>query len=225
MKHNNQHSSHRTLASLRALYVAVCLLALAPMFAMAQSHGYLGGTLGSAQLDDDELPANANLDDSSWALGVYGGYQFGRYFAVEGAAKWLGRYASDISTQRYAVLTGSAVGILPFGQSGFDVYGQLGLGGVAMWGPDYDEDELEIDGDVNVSKSSYGPAFHAGLGARYTPPSVPGLTVRLGYEHFFYRLRYSVLTVRSDDNFTVEVDDEDIQQSIGSFLIGAHYNF
>ena len=218
--------SNRVVSTLGS---AALLLALAPNLSLAQGHAYVGGTIGNAMLDDDGQfddtgRGNLDLDDSAMALGAYGGYQFNRYFAVEGALKWLGRYESEVSKQRYGALTGSALGILPIGDSGFEFYGQAGIGWVAMWGPDYDS-EIEDEIDDKIAAVSFGPAFLVGLGARYTPPSVPRLTLRAGYEHYYYNLRTSILAVDTDDGVNVDAKDEDIKQSIGSWNIGAQYNF
>lgn len=214
-----------------ALGSAALLLTLAPALCLAQGHAYVGGTIGNAILDDggqfdDVGRGNLDLDDSATALGGYGGYQFNRYFAVEGAYKWLGRYDSEVSKQRYQALTGSALGILPMGQSGFEFFGQVGLGWVAMWGPDYDS-EIEDAIDDKIAAVSFGPAFLVGLGARYTPPSVPRLTLRAGYEHYYYNLRSSILAADTDNGIDIDynIKDETLKQSIGSFNIGAQYNF
>ena len=204
--------------------IGLLLLILVPIFALAEGYGYLGGTIGNTQLDDDEQLRDFKLDDTAVALGVYGGYQFNRYFAVEGASKWLGRYQSDISSQHYVAVTGSALGILPVGESGFEFYGQAGGGVVTMLGLDYDV-EAEVVEDDNVGSASFGPSLYMGLGVRYTPPSASRVTLRLGYEYYLYILRASVIVISNDDTVTVGFEDEDLKQSIGSFNLGAQYNF
>ena len=224
--------SNRAVTTLGA---AALLLALAPGLAFAGGHAYVGGTIGNAMLDDgDQFDDNGfgdigrdglSLDDRSMALGAYGGYQFSRYFAVEGAIKGLGRYTTDVSAQYYGAFTGSALGILPVAQSGFEFFGQLGLGWIGMWGPDYDS-EIENKVEDKIARFSFGPAFLAGVGIRYTPPSEQRFTLRVGYEHYFYNLRVSVLAVNTeDDGIAVDVNDEDLQQNIGSFYIGGQFNF
>jgi hypothetical protein len=53
---------------------------------------------------------------------------------------------------------------------------------------------------------------------------VPRLTLRAGYEHYFYNLRFSVLAVDTDDDgINFDAKDEDLKQSIGSFTIGGQY--
>jgi hypothetical protein len=232
--HFEEHSVTKNNRVVSTLGVAVFLLALVPNLAHAQGHAYVGGTIGNAmlddgdQFDDTELGdiglGDLDLDDRAMALGAYGGYQFSRYFAVEGGAKSLGRYTSEVSTQYYGALTGSALGILPVAQSGFEFFGQLGLGFIGMWGPNYDS-EIEEAVEDNIAKFSFGPAFLAGAGVRYTPPSEPRFTLRLGYEHYFYNLRVSVLAVDTDDGLRVDVNDENLPQSIGSFYIGGQFNF
>ena len=225
MKSTKLRKSNRIVSTLGS-----AALLLVPSLCLAQGHPYVGGAIGNAILDDggqfdDAGRGNFDLDDSAMALGAYGGYQFNRYLAVEGALKWLGRYESEVSKQRYGALTGSVLGILPIGESGFEFYGQAGIGWVAMWGPDYDS-EIEDEIDDKIAAVSFGPAFLLGAGARYTPPSVPRLTLRAGYEQYFYNLRFSVLAVETeDDGINFDTKDDDLKQSIGSWNIGAQYNF
>ena len=103
--------------------------------------GYIGAAYGVTKYEDDGALEDDfglfDLDDSGQAWQLYGGYRFFKYFAVEGRYTDFGDYTSEDNfgfgaeiEAKYSTLTAHAIGIYPFGQSGFDIYGQAGLGAV-----------------------------------------------------------------------------------------------
>lgn len=113
---------------------------------------YVGAAGGISEFDDDGWFQGLNYDDSDSSYGVYAGYKFFKYFAVEARYVDLGFDAS--------VFSGHAVGIIPFGTSGWELFGQLGAGSVDLGSFD--------------SKS----VGSAGLGVRFYPTSHLGISIQ-----------------------------------------------
>ena len=117
--------------------------------------GYIGGALGVTEFDDDGGFTGLAFDDSDTSYQLYGGYKFFKYFAVEGRLISTGSYTLEtieIDTWAYTV---NAVGIIPFGTSGWELFGQLGVGSINLDASGIaDEDEF---------------IGSAGLGVRFTP--------------------------------------------------------
>ena len=117
------------------------------------SGGYIGGSVGTAELDDDGLLSDfgASLDDSDSAAGIFAGYKFNKYFAVEARYSYLGEYSvcgffcEDIEVDALSV---HVIGIIPLGTSGVEIYGQLGIAAVSF---EFDsEDETETAGSAGL---------------------------------------------------------------------------
>ena len=130
--------------------------------------------------------------------------------AVEGRYTNFGDYISEDNiglgfkiTAEYSAYTVHAVGIYPFGQSGFDIYGQLGAGLV-----NYEAKENFF----GQSEDSDGGTWTAGVGVRYTPPSFQYLTVQLAYDIYAFE---------AEEDFTGET----FNQSLGMGKLGIQYNF
>lgn len=113
---------------------------LAPSAVLAQHRGwYVGGALGQATAKDlcAGMPAGITVvscDESAPALKGFGGYAFGRHFAIEGTliqtGSFTGRFAIGGSTVDASVsatsLGGAAVGILPLGDA-VALFGKAGI--------------------------------------------------------------------------------------------------
>ncbi len=179
-----------------------------------QNGAYAGVALGTTSLDNntfDDLGRipGVQTDDDDTGFQLWGGYKFFNWFAVEGRLAGLGEYTSEAREgaafanlkAEAAALTGNAVFILPFGQSGWELYGQVGLGIVSY--------------DLSLSTNAFGPVVSededgteavgtAGAGVRWTP--IPALTLSLGL-----------------DAWATEIEDEDFNITMGRF--GAQYNF
>jgi hypothetical protein len=139
------------------IYVIVLLLAVSAASAgeVNERGAYIGGAVGATTFDDDGAFSGLNFDDSDTSLGIYGGYKFFKYFAVEARLMDLGSYrleSFEFDTWAFSV---NAVGIIPFGQSGWELFGQLGLG------------QINLDaGGIDDEDETVGSA---GIGVRFTP--------------------------------------------------------
>lgn len=95
---------------------------------------YIGGAVGVTELDDDGAFAfnGLSFDDTDASFVLFGGYKFLRYFALEGRVSDLGSYSVGNGVESESigidVISAQAVGIIPFGESGWELFGQLGLG-------------------------------------------------------------------------------------------------
>jgi OOP family OmpA-OmpF porin len=139
------------------------LLALGVLLVSALAHavpplergGYIGGGIGASELDDDNffVDNGADLrDDEDSALQLLGGYRFNRHFAVEGRYVDLGEFDVDGFDLDVDAVSVHAVLLIPIGNDGWELYGQLGLGRI----------NVEILGDDQ--EETVGSA---GLGVRY----------------------------------------------------------
>jgi hypothetical protein len=169
--------------------------------------GYIGGAIGASNFDDDDIYGGfADLDDDSTAYQLYGGYRFMKYFALEGRLTSLGEFEYsgnfDAATEdwQFGALTVNALGIYPFGDSGFDIYGQLGVGIITV----------EIDTNYGFDDDDSGSTFTAGAGVRYTPPRFQAMTFGLGYDVYA---------------FENEVFSESLDQTISMAKLNIQYNF
>jgi len=152
--------------------LAVCTLMFACASAVAaeqEARGfYIGGLAGAASFEDDGLFAGARFDDSGTSYGIYGGYKFLRYLAVEGRLSNLGGYT--VSLQGFSAdidvtgVSAHVVGIIPFGTSGWELFGQLGLGGV------------KIDAGGDDENNTVGSA---GIGLRFYPSPHLGISLQM----------------------------------------------
>ena len=117
---------------------------------------FLGGAFGAAELDDDGAFSWLDFDDSDSSLALFAGYKFIPYFAIEGRVSDLGTYTISDGFSKESLeatsLSVHAVGLVPFGQSGWELYGQLGIG------------SIEFD-CIGCSDETAGSA---GLGIRYS---------------------------------------------------------
>jgi len=111
----------------------VALAAASPIAVAADSGGYVGISVGPSRSHFDELKMTQQLapgfattsiaeDDSDIGFKAFGGYQFNRYFAVEGGYFELGKFGFTSTTIPAGTLTNTmkvkglnldAVGILP----------------------------------------------------------------------------------------------------------------
>jgi len=109
-----------------------------------ESGGYIGGAIGASELDDDNFFVDNGFDlrdDEDSALQLFGGYRFNRYFAVEGRYAYLGEFDVEGSDLDVDAVSVHAVLLVPIGNDGWELYGQLGLGriNVEILGEDEDE--------------------------------------------------------------------------------------
>lgn len=187
--------------------------------------GYIGGAIGATKFSDDNFydfrSIDIDLDENSYGYQIFGGYRFLKYFALEGRFTHLGEFEYTASTSYYGVekqqwkhnaFTVNAMGIYPFGQSGFDIYGQLGAGILNI-----DLSRAASDADFDDT----GGVFTLGAGVRYTPPGFQAMTFGLGYDIYYYAVELEV------DSFAPFYSSEtyDYDQSISMLKLSAQYNF
>ncbi len=133
-----------------AVAAAVLLLGTAQAAEPLERGGYFGGGGGTSVFDDDGA-SGGFLDDTDTGLMLFGGYKFLKYLSVEGRYANFGSFDGlDVSA-----LSVHAVGIVPFGTSGWEFFGQLGLGSL----------KLEFDG---IGDDDYS-AVAGGIGVRFSP--------------------------------------------------------
>jgi OOP family OmpA-OmpF porin len=101
--------------------------------AAAQDRGfYVGGSLGQSEHSDqcEDVPGGISCDDKDTAWKVFGGYQFNRYFAVEGGYTNLGEATASAPgvtvTDEATAFEVVAVGMYPVIDR-LSVYGKVGL--------------------------------------------------------------------------------------------------
>ncbi len=127
---------------------------------------YIGGSFGVSSLDDDGAFNFLEFDDSDTAYGIFGGYKFFKYLAVEGRYTDFGSFSVsdgfDTENLDISVLSLHAVGIVPFGASGWELFGQLGIGTA----------NIDCDGCSDETVVS------AGIGVRFYPTSNLGISLQ-----------------------------------------------
>ena len=119
---------------------------------------YIGGSAGVSELDDDGLFDGFSLDDTDTAIGIMAGYKVNNYFSVEARYTTLGTFT--VSDNYYGVsedididaLSIHAVGTIPFGTSGWAIFGQLGIASIS----------------ADCSDCSDETAGAAGIGVQYS---------------------------------------------------------
>ena len=164
--------------------LAVLALIASPM-AQAQDPGwYLGANIGQskAKIDDNSIRNGllaadftaVSLDDHNKNTGfkIYTGYQFNRYFALEGGYFNLGQVGYDAATTplgnlngklKYQGLNLDALGFLPLGAR-FSLFGRVGL--------TYGQTKDSFTGTGQVDVMDPNPSQHAfnpkvGVGLQY----------------------------------------------------------
>lgn len=164
---------------LTGMMTVLCLSSGLALAGEADKRGaYIGGALGTTDFNDDGVLYGLTYDNQDSGAELWGGYRFFRWFAVEGKYAYLGQYTisngfESANAKAYA-LTVNAVFILPFGQSDWDMYGQLGFGSLAY----------NFNSSYGTNDGSQGAAT-AGLGIRWTP-TVP-MTLSLGIDAYAWQ--------------------------------------
>ena len=113
---------------------------------------YIGASFGASVFDDDGA-IGGFFDDEDTSKQVYGGYKFFKNFAVEGRYSDLGSFSDGFDSLDITALSIHAVGIIPFGTSGWEIFGQLGFAQVNQ--------EVSGFGDEDDTAGS------AGIGVRW----------------------------------------------------------
>jgi len=112
---------------------------------------YLVGAGGQSIYDDGGSFGNFG-DDEDRSIQLAAGYKILKYLSVE--ARYVDFGTFDVFLDEINVSTTSihAVGIVPFRQSGWEFFGQLGLGSVRL---DYDSDNF-LDGSESTVSAGFG---------------------------------------------------------------------
>jgi len=168
------------------------LLALAamagPLAAADDSNGYIGFNLGQSRANIDNAAIENGLlaggftttamrnDNYDLGYKLFGGYQFGRYFALEGGYFDLGKFGFDATTTPAGTLSGrmkvrglftDAIGILPF-TSKFSAFGRVGVN-YADVKDDFTGTGADNVLDPNRHKRAANYDFGGGLQYNFTP--------------------------------------------------------
>ncbi len=121
--------------------------------APAEKGAYIGAGFGSTTLDDGGLFSGLTFDDSDSGFEIFGGYKFFKHLAVEARYADFGTFTVGGLGIDAEVVSVHVVGIIPFADSGWELFGQLGVGRV----------DISLPGDS--TSESVGSA---GLGVRYS---------------------------------------------------------
>jgi hypothetical protein len=105
--------------SLSAAVVAVMCASTIPLVNADERTGYAGVGVGRSSLDESGFD-----DDTGYK--IFGGYQFNKHVAFEGAYIDLGDFTSSSSTVSVDGFQATALGMVPIGQK-FRVFGKAGL--------------------------------------------------------------------------------------------------
>jgi len=166
--------------------------------------GYVGASIGYAGYDKGGFEGYYK-DKDSGSFGIYGGYKFNRYFALEGRLLNLGKYkvqepgegpTSDIS---YSIISGHLVGLLPLGESNWELMAQAGLG----------SGRYKVTGEE--SANGRDTAYSLGVGVRWTP--TPAFTMQLSADGYTFRVREDSLP------------EETFKTNIGVIQFAGQWNF
>ena len=115
---------------------------------------YLVGAGGQSVYDESGTIGNFG-DDTDNSRHFAAGYKFLRHFAIEARYADFGSFNTGFVNFDVDALSIHAVGIVPFGQSGWEFFGQLGLGTV----------NRDFPGIGNIDDS----AMAGGIGFRWYP--------------------------------------------------------
>lgn len=174
---------------------------MAGQVSAADTGGYFGVAAGQSKADLDEDEFNSDLaalgfgatttaDDTDTGFKLYGGYQFSKSFAVEGAYTNYGKFTAhsvitsggsgtiDAEWSGFS-LDASALGILPLGEK-FSLFGRAG---VSVWSLDFDFTASGPGGTASLSESESGVSPLLGLGAAFN--ITENIAIRAEFERHF----------------------------------------
>jgi hypothetical protein len=184
-------------------------IAAAVLAMVAANNGYAEQhTVEGAYTSDNSHSNSATVHaDSATSPTTSGGYRLLKYFALEKRSSNLGQYtpgtSNDTVKTDFAALTGNAVGILPFGESGFELYGHFGAGMISRKG----NTAFPVPED-----NENGTVGTAGLGLRYISSSFNALSFSAGYDTYMFQ---------AADNYS----DKSYDQSVNMAKLGLQYHF
>ncbi|NDU89977.1 MAG: porin family protein [Ferrovum sp.] len=151
--------------------IALTLATLLSSSAYAQGL-YVGGTVGEAQTLNASNQAAWNNSSYNPAFGALIGYQFNRYFGVEGAYTEAGKFGNNTVSGKTDVATLEGVGYLPLSNL-LSLYGKLGVGSATSQ-------------SVNSAAPGYSGATRIsstyGLGLQFRINAL--FSARIGYDYY-----------------------------------------
>jgi len=145
-----------------------------------EKSGYVGASLGYAGYDKGGFDGYGK-DKDGVSYGIFGGYRFNKYFALEGRYTYLGKYdlvAPGINGEKteatYSIVSANAVGLLPLGDSNWELMGQAGIG----------NGRYKFSG--GESANGRDVAYTLGVGVRWH--IVPAFTVQLAADAYKFHV-------------------------------------
>ncbi|TXF13029.1 outer membrane beta-barrel protein [Pelomicrobium methylotrophicum] len=156
-------------SSVLALAAVGLVSAVPPAIAADQpaGGGYIGASLGQSKINDvcDGIVGTCDDKDTGWK--IFGGYQFNRYFAVEGGYVDFGKAtATDVSLGTPISGDAEGWGLFATGLAALPINEQFGV--FAKAGLAYTKaDVTVVVGGVSVSDDDSGTDLVYGVGAKF----------------------------------------------------------
>jgi hypothetical protein len=192
----------------RMMFCGCFLLVGADSLAVEHEQGwYAGGGFGSTNYSSRKVK---DIDSGDLSLSVFGGYTFNRYFGLQGGYSNLGNYSGGeglLKSIDLSAINFTAIGILPLGESDFDLFGRLGLAVL-----NYTQN-FELN-DEKIENSSTGDAIIAAIGINYTPENFDRMTMAINYDYYYFATETPYVAGDSPND-----------HSVGVLGLSARYNF
>lgn len=186
-----------TLSTLAALLLATNVQANQDV-----SGFYLGGGVGSTNVEVENNWGSSSVDTDGSTLKFIGGYQFNRIVAIEAQYTSYGKVGDSKALNSWEPTTISLAANLGYTfENGLRPFGVIGIS------------SLDLDQKIKTLDDSNATALRFGAGLEYTPPALSGVSFRAGYEA-------DAFTVENSYGYT---SDEDVL--IGSLYVAASYKF
>ena len=119
---------------------------------------YIGAAGGASVFEDDGAFSGFGFDDEDNSLQIHAGYKFFKHFAVEARYVDLGSFTLGVvnSAVEFKATSIHAVGMFPFGKSGWEIFGQFGFGTL----------DVDLQGSGTIED---GGVVGGGFGVRFHP--------------------------------------------------------
>ncbi len=132
--------------------LAICAAANA---AEPKERGFYIGAAGGQSIYDEDGAFGSFGDDEDNMYQVHAGYKILKYLAVEARYVDMGSFSVGFDDIDISATSIHVVGIIPFGASGWELFGQLGFGDVSV-------DVLGLgDFDENAATGGIGVRYNA----------------------------------------------------------------
>jgi opacity protein-like surface antigen len=187
---------------------------------------YLGGAIGSSDIDDDGLVSKSNsaktatFEAKDNAYRIMAGYKFNRIASIEAQYTDYGDVVAHNAKVNFArsynfswapkVISLSANLGYTF-DNGLRPFGVVGLSSI-------DLDSKEGRYSLSQIKSDADTGARVGLGLEYTPPKAPAFSMRLGYEADVFDAEINETRLGTNKTYKKTV-------TLDSFYLGAMYTF